>query len=702
MKKMTVRTLLTASVAVLAASPLSARPVIESVTRNTQTVAGANVVTGCLTLQDEELGLKPYKLGYVSFELTAAPQGEAETMTFVLVPVTDDTFDFSEGETCSQEYIRAIRENVYEYVAGKDPKDSKNLADFELLGGKRPARVAGTLCLPIELMGEEAVPGKKLYRWYLPVATTEVTWGQYYAVTGTTGEEDRRSPVDNLSDAEITRFLGELNTKMGKVLSQMWAKEARLTHQFHFRLPTDEEWEFAARGGRILGSMDENAYLSYAKNKQGAFDNDENLTGKLRWVMGGQGGNEDRGVFNANLYCNYCGLYDILGNAQEIVGTPYALGDIIGSSIVRGCTWEPADASRRTEEVKGITSRKGVGFRLVIGTGILGAVRGVQSLARDLGSGNMALLYGQLRQHCSAVSNPQSDSQAAELQSLRESELKSRNVISDLHKQIDKQQKELERCRQNSRMAQSAKELEQELERCKNEVAELKKQLEKSSKGGSAAAPRTQDTELTNTRQKVRQLQEENARYRKRMEELGHFEKRMQEEVNRCQNMMNYLARILVREVHNNTLLAMGCYGRIKKDQGIIERLKSLPDNERNRQHIQNAQVRIDHEHENIVTMYRRVAGSLDYFAPIDRQMVEDELARLLRQVRQADSERHLPKTSLDRQTPVTLKIQEEISSYLERHRKPSLREWEEGLKTFIDREYTENSPSLFLNRHKL
>ncbi len=674
MKKLTIRTLLTASVAVLAASPLSARPVIESVTRNTQTVAGANVVTGCLTLQDEELGLKPYKLGYVSFELTAAPQGEAETMTFVLVPVTDDTFDFSEGETCSQEYIRAIRENVYEYVAGKDPKDSKNLADFELLGGKRPARVAGTLCLPIELMGEEAVPGKKLYRWYLPVATTEVTWGQYYAVTGTTGKKDRRSPVDNLSDAEITRFLGELNTKMGEVLSQMWAKEARLTHQFHFRLPTDEEWEFAARGGRILSSMDENAYLSYAKNKQGAFDNDENLTGKLRWVMGGQGGNEDRGVFNANLYCNYCGLYDILGNAQEIVGTPYALGDIIGSSIVRGCTWEPADASRRTEEVKGITSRKGVGFRLVIGTGILGAVRGVQSLARDLGSGNMAQLYGQLQQHCSTVSNPQSNSQAAELQSLRKSERRSEKIISEQQKK---------------------------LERYENEVAGLKKQLEKSSRGGAVADPRTQDKESADTRQNVQQLQEENARYRKRLKELEHFEKRMQEETNRRQNMMNYLARLLVREVHNYTLLAVGSYDKMKRHQQIIKRSKSHPNNEKMLEQVPKYQAIINLEHENIVTMYQRLTGSLDYFAPIDRQMVEDELARLLRQVRQADSERHLPKDSLDRQTPVALKIQEDIFNYLEHNRKPSLREWEEGLKTFIDREYTENSPSLFLNRHK-
>jgi len=673
MKKLTAHTLLTVSVAVLAASPLPARPVIESVTRNTQTVAGTHVITGCLTLKDNELGLKSYKLGYISFELSAASQGEAENITFVLIPVTDDTFDFSEGETCSPEYIRAIRENVYEYVAGKDPKDPKNLADFELLSGKRPARVAGTLCLPIELMGEEAVPGKKLYRWYLPVATTEVTWGHYYAVTGTNGNKDRRSPVDNLSDAEITRFLGELNTKMSEVLSQMWAKEARLTHQFHFRLPTDEEWEFAARGGRILGSMDENAYLSYAKNKQGAFDNDENLTGKLRWVMGGQGGNEDRGVFNANLYCNYCGLYDILGNAQELVSTPYVLGNIVGSSIVRGCTWEPADASRRTEEVKGITSRKGVGFRLVIGTGILGAVRGVQSLARDLGSGNMAQLYGQLQQHCSAVSNPQSNSPAMELESLRKSERRSEKIISEQQKK---------------------------LERYENEVAELKKQLEKSSRGGAVAAPRTQDKELAGTRQNVRQLQEENARYRKRLKELEHFEKRMQEETNRRQNMMNYLARLLVREVHNYTLLAVGSYEKMKRHQQFIERSKRHLDNEKMLEQVQKVQVIINHEHENIVTMYQRLTGSLDYFAPIDRQMVEDELARLLRQVRQADSERHLPKDAPDRQTPVALKIQEDIFNYLEHNRKPSLREWEAGLKTFIDREYTKNSPSPFLNQY--
>lgn len=663
--------LLTVFVAALAATPLSARPVIESVTRNTQTVAGTHVVTGCLTFRDKELGLKPYKLGYVSLELSAQQQTEeSESLTFVLVPVTKDTFDFSNTEKCSPEYIRAIRENEYEYVAGKAPKDPKSLADFEMLSGKRSARVSGTLCLPIEYSGEEAVPGKKLYRWYLPVATTEVTWGHYYAVSGTTGNKDRRLPVDNLNDAEITRFLGELNSKMGEVLSQMWDKDARLTHQFHFRLPTDEEWEFAARGGRLLSSMPENAYLAYTKTERGSFDNDENLSGKLRWVMGGKGSNEARGVFNGNLACNHCGLYDMLGNAQEIVGTPYRLGNIVGSSIVRGCTWEPADASRRTEEVKGITSRKGVGFRLVIGTGILGSVRGVQSLARELGSVNMAQLYDLLQQHCSAVSNPANDSQISELQSLRDSERKSKNVISDLHEQLDKQQKELDRYR--------------------NDVVKLKNQLEKLPKSESNSTPGTMEVALTAARQQVRQMQEENVRYRKRIEELGHFHQRMQEETNRSQNMMSYLARILVREVHNDTLLAMGCCGRIQKDRGIIERLEKLPSSEKNRQHIQNAQARIDCEHENLVTMYQRMMSSLDYFNPIERQMVQDELDRLLRQVQQDDVSRRLTKTSLNRQSPVVAKIRGEIFDYLEHQRKPSLQEWETGLKTFIDREYAE------------
>ena len=149
------------------------------------------------------------------------------------------------------------------------------------------------------------------------------------------------------------------------------------------RLPTEPEWEFAARGGTTV---------SDGEFRQRVFPMREPV-GRYVWFQGSQSAaGEIRPV--GLLQPNPLGLFDILGNAAEIVLEPYRLsrGDRLhgraGGFVVRGGDYQTPQQRIRTAmriELPHFSSDAGtplqlpnVGFRVVLATPVTASLASTQ------------------------------------------------------------------------------------------------------------------------------------------------------------------------------------------------------------------------------------------------------------------------------------------------------------------------------------
>lgn len=141
------------------------------------------------------------------------------------------------------------------------------------------------------------------------IGKREVTVGQWAAVTGRFPERGSRrpdAPVDYVSWKDCERFLGELNrlAAEGKPL---------------FRLPTEAEWEYAARGG---------------KTSDWFFGDEAASLAEYAWFAGSAKGELHP---PAGLKPNPWGLYDVYGNVAEWCFDPYGpYAEGAGTSIPAG------------------------------------------------------------------------------------------------------------------------------------------------------------------------------------------------------------------------------------------------------------------------------------------------------------------------------------------------------------------------------
>lgn len=233
---------------------------------------------------------------------------------------------------------------------------------------RRPEYLTGSLTDPAN--GE---------RFYL-IGTYEITVAQYKAVME--GPENcpptpqRRDvlPATDLSWYDAVAFTRKLNQWIyGQASNQLAALSQLGVDNGFVRLPTEAEWEYAARGGGKVSDAQRNEPLFFAEgslNDYAWFNSAASSAGKIKPV----GGKKP----------NPLGLYDIYGNAEEIVLEPFRMtrtGRLhggIGGFVTRGGSFldqaETLTSARRDErpffdvQVNGEFKRRTQGFRIAVST----------------------------------------------------------------------------------------------------------------------------------------------------------------------------------------------------------------------------------------------------------------------------------------------------------------------------------------------
>jgi formylglycine-generating enzyme required for sulfatase activity len=196
------------------------------------------------------------------------------------------------------------------------PKHTPNAPNIEMVRVE-----GGTFQMGSDEVGSDEKPVHTVTVGNFSIGKYEVTQAQWRAVMGNNPSYNKNCdncPVEQVSWDDVQQFLSKLNSLSSK----------------RYRLPTEAEWEFAARGGngsngfKYSGSNDVNAVAWYDSN-----------SGNKTHPVGGKSANE-------------LGIYDMSGNVWEWCSDWYdskyyssspssnPTGAVTGTSrVLRGGSW---------------------------------------------------------------------------------------------------------------------------------------------------------------------------------------------------------------------------------------------------------------------------------------------------------------------------------------------------------------------------
>jgi formylglycine-generating enzyme required for sulfatase activity len=178
------------------------------------------------------------------------------------------------------------------------------------------------------------------------IAKYEVTQKQWLSIMGSNPSHFKGDdlPVENVTWLEVQEFISKLNELTGK----------------NYRLPTEKEWEYAARGGK--------------KSKNYKYSGSNKLN-EVAWYAGNNDGTTHPVGTKKS---NELGIYDMSGNVAEWCSDVYE--NYFGSTIdepeqehifrvLRGAKWD-SEAQFCRISFRGRTPQEfrntGLGFRLVL------------------------------------------------------------------------------------------------------------------------------------------------------------------------------------------------------------------------------------------------------------------------------------------------------------------------------------------------
>lgn len=209
----------------------------------------------------------------------------AEVVDAVLNKSQDKQFDVNgDGKVDIKDVTAAIENELAEHQASPANEYNVNGVKFTMvkvqggtfmMGAARTDGFSSTIEKP---QHEVTVDSFK-------IGETQVTQGLWVAVMGTNPsihKGDEMLPIENVSWDDAKTFINRLNAITGK----------------QFRLPTEAEWEFAARGGTV----DEDGHFA---------------GGTLDDVAWHQGNSDNKTHPVATKKPNELGIYDMCGNVDE-------------------------------------------------------------------------------------------------------------------------------------------------------------------------------------------------------------------------------------------------------------------------------------------------------------------------------------------------------------------------------------------------
>jgi hypothetical protein len=227
--------------------------------------------------------------------------------------------------------------------------------------------------------------------WLYYIGKYEVTEAQYTAVVGVQARDQKRSgnwsgitPAVNLSHQEVESFIDRYNQWLyANALDRIPKNDGA---PGFVRLPTESEWEFAARGGSQVSDDQFDRRLPY-----------DGSLAEYEWFAGPTSAHNKLQPIG-KLKPNPLLLYDMLGNAAEMTSSLYQLEYYqgrIGGFVARGGSFMTNEsemrASQRSEQpFYAVRNQNGpplpyrrddMGFRLVLSSLVIPTTHASQVLS---------------------------------------------------------------------------------------------------------------------------------------------------------------------------------------------------------------------------------------------------------------------------------------------------------------------------------
>ena len=181
--------------------------------------------------------------------------------------------------------------------------------------------------------GEKGSAKKTEIKEDFEIAIYTVTQGQWQELMGKNPSHFSRNAVKDIKDEELKQFPVE---KVSWDDCQEFIKKLNELEKgkgYVYRLPTEQEWEYACRGGAT--TEEECSYLFYFEKPTNDLSSTQaNFNGNYPFGKGEKGPYLGRTTKVGSYPPNKLGLYDMNGNVWQYTSTP------VGASwVYRGGAW---------------------------------------------------------------------------------------------------------------------------------------------------------------------------------------------------------------------------------------------------------------------------------------------------------------------------------------------------------------------------